>query len=437
MTDTVANRLAGHRVTVVSNEQPGRRMAGPAIRATNLARQLLVAGADVTLACPRLPDIDLELPVRVFDSPSAAKFRSMARSCDVVVTQPQRVDVASGLHRGTAAVVYDCYVPSFVEYPASLSVQGMSSRKRAKLIQRNQLEYATAVDCGDAFLVASQRQRDFLVGALGQAGRLQDIGTDHASEFPQVSVVPFGLPVGAPRISEASPLRGRLVPDDAVVALWTGGVWNWFDPLTVIRGVARARAHVEKLHLVFLASGHPSSAFQGQDAATSALASPEVAGLVDSGVVVFADDWVPYDDRGSFLADADMGVCAFYDSLETRMSFRTRFLDHLWAGLPTVTTSGGVLSELMCSHSAGVCLPAGDTDAWAAALIELSSDVALRRQMSGAARQLAERFTWPQVAAPLVRLVAEMHEGQRGPRRQPGPARLANYLAVAAENRWR
>lgn len=412
-------------------------MAGPAIRATNLARQLLVAGADVTLACPRLPDIDLELPIRTFNSPNAAQFRSMARSCDVIVTQPQRVDVAAGLHRGTAAVVYDCYVPSFVEYPSSLSTDGMSPRKRAKLIQRNQLEYATAIDCGDAFLVASQRQRDFLVGALGQAGRLQNIGTDHPSMFPQVSVVPFGLPDGAPRISEISPLRGRLVPDDAVVALWTGGVWNWFDPLTVIRGVARARAQVEKLHLVFLASGHPSSAFQGQDAAASALASPEVAELVDSGVVVFADDWVPYDDRGSYLTDADLGVCAFFDSLETRMSFRTRFLDHLWAGLPTVTTSGGVLSELMCREGAGVCVPAGDSGAWVAALTELSSDAARRREMSDAARHLAERFTWPQVAAPLVQIVATMGWSQLGPRRHPGPARVANYLAVAAENRLR
>ena len=48
--------LTGARVVVVSSEQPGARMAGPAIRALNLAEQLVAAGAVVMVAVPEEPD---------------------------------------------------------------------------------------------------------------------------------------------------------------------------------------------------------------------------------------------------------------------------------------------------------------------------------------------------------------------------------------------
>lgn len=437
MTSGSGNLLEGRRITVVSNEQPGTRMAGPAIRATNLARELARAGADVVLACPQTPDTDLGVVTEPFGKPDPRGFRRLARSCDIVLSQPQRVDVAAGLHRGAARVVYDCYVPSFVEYPASMIAQDLGTRTRDKLVERNQMEYAAAIDCGDAFVVASDRQRDFLLGALGQAGRLQRPPAVNQYAYPSVAVVPFGLPDTPAEPGCPGPIKGVLVPDDAVVALWAGGVWNWFDPLTVVRAVARARRHAPQLHLVFLASGHPSDAFQGQGVAESILASAEVSELLESGAVVFAEEWVPYHSRGAYLRDADLGVCAFFDSPETHMSFRTRFLDHLWAGLPTVTTAGGVLSDAICGEGAGVAIPDQDVVAWAAALTRLAGDSVEREAMSGAALAMSRRFTWSAVSEPLVELLSDVITGGVGRRRRPGPARVASYLAVALENRLR
>ena len=71
-------------------------MAGPAIRAVNLARELLAVGALVTLAVPQRPDTDLGVPVTAFGRPSAPGMRRLAAGADVVFTQPQRVDVARG-----------------------------------------------------------------------------------------------------------------------------------------------------------------------------------------------------------------------------------------------------------------------------------------------------------------------------------------------------
>src|SRR5690349_20114284 len=91
--------LAGRRVLVISNEQVGRRMAGPAIRSLNLARQMATRGARVTLAMPTIPDEAPDaagwsgLELAAFGTPSSRGLRALARGQDVVVTQPQRVDI--------------------------------------------------------------------------------------------------------------------------------------------------------------------------------------------------------------------------------------------------------------------------------------------------------------------------------------------------------
>ena len=53
---------------------------------------------------------------------------------------------------------------------------------------------------------------------------------------------------------------------------------------------------------------------------------------VDSKVH-FNYDWVPYAERARFLLDADLGVSAHFDTVETRFAFRTRLLDYFWVHL--------------------------------------------------------------------------------------------------------
>lgn len=423
------------RVIVVASEQPGRLMAGPAIRAVEWVRALQDAGVAVELVVRDAPDVELGVPVRVVGPPTPARYRALAQGCDVVVTQPQRVDVAAGLHRGGARVLYDMYVPSFAEYPSSVLAGPGPPRSKQKLVERNQREYATAIACGDGFLVASERQRAYLLGALGQAGRLMNPPSAHVEAFPRVVVAPFGLPDVVPDQAAEHPLRGALVPADSVILLWAGGVWNWFDPDTLMRGLELARNRDPRLRLVFLGVGHPSDAFTGQSAAP--LRSPLAHHLMEAGAVAFVDRWVPHEERWAFLADADAGVCAHFDSPETFLSFRTRLLDHLWAGLPTLTTKGGVLGDLIVERGAGMAVSAGSEDDWADVLLRFAGDVALRSGMSAAARHLAPAYRWSVVADPMLSLVRQLAAGVAGPRQRPGTAAVAGYLVVALENRLR
>jgi hypothetical protein len=42
-----------------------------------------------------------------------------------------------------------------------------------------------------------------------------------------------------------------------------------------------------------------------------------------------------------------VGVSTHRDHLETRLSFRTRMLDYIWAGLPIVCTDGDHFASLV------------------------------------------------------------------------------------------
>ena len=54
--------------------------------------------------------------------------------------------------------------------------------------------------------------------------------------------------------------------------LWGGGIWNWFDPLTVIRAVGRLSEGRSDVKLLFLGLKHPSSAVAEMTMADQAVA---------------------------------------------------------------------------------------------------------------------------------------------------------------------
>ena len=50
-----------------------------------------------------------------------------------------------------------------------------------------------------------------------------------------------------------------IAPSDRLL-LWGGGIWNWFDPLTVIRAVGRLAEVRDDVAALFLGMKHPSQA---------------------------------------------------------------------------------------------------------------------------------------------------------------------------------
>ena len=82
----------------------------------------------------------------------------------------------------------------------------------------------------------------------------------------------------------------------------------------------------------------------------------------------FNRGWVPYEEREAYLLESDIGVCAHHDHLEARFSFRTRVLDHFWAGLPSVVSGGDAIGDLVDRRGLGHAVAPGDAEGFAAGL---------------------------------------------------------------------
>lgn len=243
-------------------------------------------------------------------------------------------------------------------------------------------------------------------------GRVDPAGFDEDPGLRQlVDVVPFGLPAEPLRRVGIGPRELFGLPDRAVVALWGGGMWEWFDPALVVDAVAQARVSVPDLHLCLLGqqpAGRPPTA-------AALVARERAAALgVDGRSVHFATDWVPYDARQAWLLDADIAVSAHLEAAENRFSFRTRVLDYLWAGLPCVLSAGDGFAELAVRQNFGLVAAVGDVEGFAAALVALAGDADRRKRIGASAKATAVTFTWPRVAAALEAVLERLQP--RAPR---------------------
>jgi glycosyltransferase involved in cell wall biosynthesis len=214
-------------------------------------------------------------------------------------------------------------------------------------------------------------------------------------------------------------------PDDKVV-LWGGGIYNWFDPLTLLRAVDRLRHRQPALRLVFMGLRHPNPDIPRMRMAVAARELSDELGLTGTHVF-FNEGWVEYGERQNHLLEADVGVTTHLAHLETALSSRTRILDYLWASLPVVATEGDVLADLVDARELGVTVPPGDVDALDEALFRLLDDDGFRKTCRENVAAVATELTWDRVLEPLL-------EFCRHPRRAPDlvdpdvSARLRRHL---------
>ncbi len=395
------------KVVVVSWDHVGTRMAGPAIRAYRLAREL-AKRFDVTLVVPFETDLaDDSLPVLVARRDDARRLTAIASRFDAVVAQQLPVPTMTALSRAGVRVVYDLYAPLSVENLA-IDARKEPSRYLELAYRLTVLTERTCLLTGSGFVCANETQRDLWLGQLAALGRVDRARYDEDSSLRAlVDVVPFGLDREPPRPAPEPVLKGRVPgirPSDRVL-LWGSGVWNWFDPLTVIRAVGELSQRRDDVRLYFIGLRHPNPEVEEMAMTRRAVALAEELGLRDR-VVFFNFDWIPYAERGSYLAEADVGVSAHFDDLETRYAFRMRLVDYLWAGLPILTSRGDSLGELVEVRELGRALAPEDVAGWVAAIDELLADRAAYERARANVLEAREDFAWPVVAQPLAELVA-------------------------------
>jgi glycosyltransferase involved in cell wall biosynthesis len=305
------------------------------------------------------------------------------------------------IRRKARYLVMDLYDPFILE---NLLMHDDLPRQRRQEIHGYDLSVVIEqLRQADFFVCASERQRDYWLGALSIVNRINP--DTHAADPTLrrlIDVVPFGLPSAPPRVT-GSGMRDQVAGIDSgdFVVIWGGGIWNWFDPLTAIRAVGALRDEIPALRLFFMGLRHPNPDLPQMAMARQAVALAEELGLLDR-LVFFREGWVPYQKRADYLLAADLGISLHQELVETRFSFRTRILDYLWAGLPVIATAGDVLSEELTQEGAGISVGEGDLDGVVEALRTLARDPARRQAMHEQARRVAERHSWQRAAAPLL-----------------------------------
>jgi glycosyltransferase involved in cell wall biosynthesis len=388
-------------------------MAGPAIRAVELAKQLAY-DFNVSVFSPHGTDMasagELGAPESLELCAGVGKHRlyDLAAGSDILfiqanVLKPYPALAALGKH-----LVVDLYDPYLFSVLAEYANGGVENSHYYNLMHK---VLETHMKQADFSVCASERQRDYWLGRYCSLGRLtpQLYGMD--SSFRKlIDVVPFGLP-DAPPVRTGPGMRGNIpgIGKDDFVLLWGGGIWEWFDPLTVIKAVGQLVGKYPALKLYFMGWRSPNPHVQLMDMALRAKELARKLDLLDRHVF-FSDTWVAYSERPNYLLDASAAISAHFDVTETRFSFRTRILDYLWAGLPVITTCGDDLADMIERQPAGFAVPYQDVPAWCAAIEALITNQQLYASLRAGSVALAERFRWRRVVEPLRDFCANPHK---------------------------
>ncbi len=417
------------RVVVITDDVLGDRMAGPAIRAVEIARALS-ARQPVALVSAANGHVD----VAGVDCGRPSDLRRLVEWSDVVVLQGAVMVRHPWLHSINTPIVVDLYDPFHLE---ALQLSSDDPLHSVDIVESTIRTLSDQIVRGDFFICATERQRDLWLGHMGAVGRINHLTRSSDPDFRSlIDLVPFGLPDTPP--ASADHTFHDIIPaigTDDLVAFWAGGIYDWFDPITLIDAVASIDT-TPPLHLVFLGGRHPNPDVPEMAAATRSRQHAADLGI-EGGRVHFIDEWIPYEQRQRLLVAAHIGVTTHHRSAETAFSFRTRMLDYLWAGLPVVCTEGDELSATVEAAGAGKAVPADDTDALASALMALAGDTDALDRAARASALLARQYRWtdiveplraftldPETAADRRQPVARTAVGFHRPPRQSGPSHM-------------
>jgi glycosyltransferase involved in cell wall biosynthesis/SAM-dependent methyltransferase len=387
---------------IVTPDTVAEPRIGLGMRHWEIARALAAHGLQVTLASvhPVPPDVrgDGFEVVALGAQPEALVRRHAA-----VLVQGDVLHRRPELARSGAHVIADMVTPIHIE---NLEIGGPEYAVGTEIIRK-------CLRRGDFFICGNESQRLYWLGMLTAHGRLTKECADADKELRGlIDVVGFGIPDEAP-VKTRPVLKGvveGIEPKDFVL-LWFGGLWDWLDPLTLVRAAHAAHAEEPRVKLYFAFHRRPGAEPTRMARATWDLAA-ELGALGRS--VFFGDLPVPHGERADYLCESDVGVLCQAHNFETRLSARTRILDYVWAGRPILVNAGDESADLVERHNLGLVVPGRDAAAFRDAILALVRTPGLWSEKAANVERIRPRFYWTRVVEPVVRDVRLTLRGTAG-----------------------
>lgn len=294
----------------------------------------------------------------------------------------------------------------------------------AKSLRKRRLRYVLAASRAETTYVSCREQALVLSGMF-----LSESAWDRARlanrTIPSSLEVPMGVRGDAFPAGSANPyprdLQGR------PIFLWGGNLWSWMDLGTLAEafGILARRGDPAVL---FLLAGRNRSGRADQDAPALELEERcRALGILGTSVV-FNEITVDPSGLAPWLEHARAGVMCNPDTLESQASWRTRYLDLLWAGKPLVVSGRDPLGDRMLSAGAALQVEPHRPEALADAIASLSIDTARAGELGNASRELGRNLSWKRSLEPMLRSLGDPASfAKTGP--VPGPLDLARYFA--------
>lgn len=365
-------------VVVRTPDVAGERMAGPGIRAWNLARELARHFPTTLLA-----RLEGELPEKVegliaFDRDSS-EAEDALRGADVLIGQPAR---GFRRRRRSQKLVFDLFDPAVLELRELYGARP-SLRQRVHLAAE-WWRLSEALLTADVLMSAAPRQREFYRSL-------------QANDAPWINV-PFGIdPHEVSRCAK---------PVDQIV-IWGGGIWEWLDPATAVEAVVRLNHAGTRCRLLFLGRTRPNRDLV--DRRRHARFDDLLA--VGNGFVSANEEWVPYRERLAWLRSGKVAIMLHRPTPEAAYSIRTRLFDAISAGVPIVATEQGYAAEVVAREGLGLVVPPGDVSAVAEAVRRLLEDDVFHSACVSNLERVRPAFAWEVVTRPLVDVVRLWQQG--------------------------
>lgn len=393
-------------VLVLSHDIAGKNMAGPGIRYVNVAREMS-KHFDVTLGLLNGSEAQAEEVSNKYNVEATPinsdNYQSLFDSTDYIFAQWLSMDMIRYAREQHKRIIFDLYAPVPIEsliskYFAGTGFGKLEAEEHRKLLATYK-HYAAQ---GDYFVCSNERQKDMWLGFFLANG----LWLEHTSAFTDTSkligLAPMGIDAQKPEKSKQV-LKGIVpgIEKDDFVLLWTGGLWDWFDPLTVVKAVEKQYKQDSHIKLVFLGFKHPNKRAASMNEAKRTLDYVNKQGL-EGKCVFFLEEWLPYEERVDYLLEAGAAIYAHKDSLETRYSHRSRVLDHIYTGLPTIATPGDYLSDEVIEPEQLGIVANNNVDKLAEAIAKLKSNDKLYESIRKNLEAIREDFYWKNTLADLV-----------------------------------
>lgn len=380
-----------------------QNLSGPALRAMAISR-VLSSRFEVTLVSTSKCELHNELfELKYCDEKS---LKSQVKCSDAVVFQGFTLSEFPWIAYSDAILISDLYAPFQIEHLEDLSQHDSTNNSR------DSLQTIAAVNSqlrkADFFICASETQRMFWLGHLIAVGRISPaLYKQDPTLRTLIDVVPFGIDQEFQKVTLGKVRNDSTgIKHDDFVLFWGGGIYNWFDPATLIKAVANLSPKFPQLKLFFLAGSHPDKTIPKSSREFEARQIATALGVNNSSVI-FYKEWVPFEERAQYLSEIDMGVVTHFDSLETALSFRTRLLDCIWSSTPMLSSSGDAISRIIKKNSLGLVVEPLDQGAIEDAITSVLLDRNLLRKFSMNISEIRPSFYWETVAQPLLSYLSQ------------------------------